>query len=132
MSSSAPYAIEVEHEFAAAHAILILGEREKVHGHNWRVAVSVGGDRLDGEELLCDFHLVERCLRTITEPFSNAHLNETPPFDRVNPTAEALARHVAVELAGLLAIACPAVHVEWVRVTEAPRCSAVVRMNRNA
>jgi 6-pyruvoyltetrahydropterin/6-carboxytetrahydropterin synthase len=126
----APFALEVECEFAAAHAILLLGERERLHGHNWRVVVSVGGDRLDGEELLCDFHAVERVLARVVAPFRDGNLNEIPPFDRVNPTAEALARHVAHELSAELPRAAPGVHLEWVRVTEAPRCTAVVRLPR--
>lgn len=124
----APFALEVECEFAAAHAIVLLGERERIHGHNWRVVVSVAGKRLDGEELLCDFHAVERMLAEIVAPFRDGNLNETPPFDRVNPTAEAVARHVAAELSSRLCRNIPTVHLEWVRVTEAPRCTAVVRL----
>ena len=51
-SLSHPFALEVESEFAAAHAIMIGGVREPMHGHNWRVVVCVGGAKLDGEELL--------------------------------------------------------------------------------
>ncbi|MFM1803753.1 MAG: hypothetical protein RL136_632 [Planctomycetota bacterium] len=127
---TSPFALEVEREFAAAHAILLGGVREKLHGHNWRVVVSVAGDRLDQEELLCDFHAVEGMVDALVAPFRDANLNETAPFDRINPTAEAVARHVADGLASALATAMPAVHVEWVRVTEAPRCTAVVRMPR--
>jgi 6-pyruvoyltetrahydropterin/6-carboxytetrahydropterin synthase len=127
---AAPYALEVECEFAAAHAILLGGVRERLHGHNWRVVISIAGDRLDREELLCDFHLVERLLSETIAPFRDGNLNETPPFDRVNPTAEAVARFVATELTERLARAIPAVQLEWVRVTEAPRCTAIVRMTR--
>lgn len=126
-SPPATFAIEVEASFAAAHAIVLGGERERLHGHNWRVQVSVAGDSLDGELLLCDFHAVEGMLAAIVAPFQDGNLNETPPFDRMNPTAEALARHVASQLAGRLGAHDPRVHVEWVRVTEAPNCIAVVR-----
>lgn len=124
------YAIEVETSFAAAHAIVLAGERERVHGHNWRVQVSIAGERLDREELLCDFHALEAHLREITAPFRDGYLNETPPFDRINPTAEALARHVARELSVRVASMAPGLHVEWARVTEAPNCIAVARMAR--
>ena len=107
-----------------------MGERERLHGHNWRVVVSVAGDRLDGEELLCDFHAIERMLGAIVAPFRDANLNETAPFDRVNPTAEAVARYIGAELAAALIRTTPTVHLEWVRVTEAPRCTAVVRLAR--
>ncbi|MCE2884424.1 MAG: 6-carboxytetrahydropterin synthase [Planctomycetaceae bacterium] len=125
-----PYALEVECEFAAAHAIILAGERERLHGHNWRVVVSVAGERLDGEELLCDFHLVERLLGEIVAPFRDGNLNETAPFGRINPTAEALARHIAHALDAALGARVPSVHLEWVRVTEAPRCTAIVRLAR--
>jgi 6-pyruvoyltetrahydropterin/6-carboxytetrahydropterin synthase len=126
----APFSLEVEVEFAAAHAIVLMGERERLHGHNWRVVVSVAGDRLDGEELLCDFHAIERMLGAIVAPFRDGNLNETAPFDRVNPTAEAVARYIGAELAAALIRTTPTVHLEWVRVTEAPRCTAVVRLAR--
>ena len=129
-SQPATYAIEVETSFAAAHAIVLGGVRERLHGHNWRVQVSVGGDSLDGELLLCDFHAVEGMLSAIIAPFRDGNLNETPPFDRMNPTAEALARHVAEALSARLKAADPRVHLEWVRVTEAPNCIAVVRLPR--
>lgn len=128
------FALEVECEFAAAHAILLNGIRERLHGHNWRVVVSVVGDRLDDEELLCDFHEVERMLQAIVAPFRDSNLNETPPFDRVNPTAEAVARHIATQLSAQLSERrsreTPTVFLEWVRVTEAPRCTAVLRFYR--
>ncbi len=123
----AAYSLEVEAEFAAAHAIVLGGERERVHGHNWRAVASVGGRRLAGEELRCDFHLVERRLDEAVAPFRNGDLNATPPFDRINPTAEAVARHLGEALARGLVEKAPGVRVEWVRVTEAPRCTAVVR-----
>jgi 6-pyruvoyltetrahydropterin/6-carboxytetrahydropterin synthase len=119
------FAIEVETQFSAAHAILLAGERETLHGHDWRVVVSLAGERLDGEELLCDFHAAERMLAEVVAPFVGRNLNDTPPFDRINPTAEALARHIADELDARLVT--QRVCLEWVRVTEAPRCTAVVR-----
>lgn len=126
-ATAATFALEVETEFCAAHAIVIGGVRESLHGHNWRVVVSVGGPGLDGEELLCDFHAVERMLAAAVAPFRDRNLNDTAPFDRVNPTAEAVARHIADALETGLARVAPGVRLEWVRVTEAPRCTAIVR-----
>lgn len=123
------YEITVETEFAAAHAIVMAGQREPVHGHNWRVAVSVEGDFLDDDGLLCDFHAIEASLREIVRPFHNRDLNATAPFDRVNPTAELVARHIADALDAAIPArdAARGVRVAWVRVTEAPGCAAVYR-----
>lgn len=112
-------------EFAAAHAIVIGGEREPVHGHNWRVRAVVAGRELDGDGLLCDFHEVERELRSIVERHHNRSLNETPPFDRVNPTAEHVAREIGAELRRRLSGRLgKGVRVSRVSVTEAPGCEA--------
>lgn len=120
------YRLTVETEFAAAHAIMLRGEREPLHGHNWRVTVTLAGPTLDDEGLLCDFHAIEGALRTATERIHNRNLNEVPPFDRVNPTAELVAKHLAEAVAEGIpsADAARGVRVESVRVTEAPGCTA--------
>ncbi len=120
------FRLTVETEFAAAHAIVMRGEREPIHGHNWKVTACVVGHTLDDDGLLCDFHAVEASLRKATERFHNRNLNEIPPFDRTNPTAELVAKHLAEAIAGSIpaADASRGVRVEWVRVTEAPGCSA--------
>lgn len=116
------FQLELETEFSAAHAIVIAGVRERVHGHNFRVRFVVEGERLDADGLLCDFHAVERWIEEIVGPFRDGDLNATPPFDRVNPTAERIAEHLGVSLGRRL----PAgVRVASVRVTEATRCAAV-------
>jgi 6-pyruvoyltetrahydropterin/6-carboxytetrahydropterin synthase len=115
------YLLELETEFSAAHAIVLRGERERTHGHNFRVTVAVAGDRLDEDGLLCDFHLLEARLAAAVAPFRDGDLNATPPFDRINPTAEQIARHLGERLAEAL----PAgLRVDRVRVTEATGCAA--------
>jgi 6-pyruvoyltetrahydropterin/6-carboxytetrahydropterin synthase len=115
------YELEIRRRFSAAHAISMRGVREPVHGHDWEVTVTVGGDRLDGDGLLCDFHDLEGRIDAIVRPMDSRHLNETPPFDRINPTAE----HVAKFIADTLGPQVPeGVRVLSVRVTEAPGCAA--------
>jgi len=120
------HVLTVKAEFAAAHAIVMNGQREPVHGHNWRVTASVEGPELDADGLLADFHLIERSLGEICGRLHNANLNETPPFDRINPTAERVAMHVAERLGEVVAAHCPiGVRVRSVGVTEAPGCEAI-------
>lgn len=115
------FTLSIEAEFCAAHAIVMRGVREPVHGHNWKVTAVVAGDRLDADGLLCDFHAVQAVLAAAIAPFHNGNLNDTPPFDRVNPTAEHVARHIAGALGKGLSLG---VAVRSVRVTEAPGCAA--------
>ncbi len=122
------YEITVEDEFCAAHAIVIRGEREPLHGHNWRVRVTLAGRELDADGLLLDFHALERIVRQTIDPFRDRNLNETAPFDRTNPTAEQVARHIAESVGRAVCSLVPAgVRVASVWLTEARGCSVVYR-----
>lgn len=115
------YELTISTEFCAAHAIVVQGQREPLHGHNWRVRVVVGGPELDPDGLLVDFHLVERLLRETVADWDNRNLNETPPFDRINPTAEQVARVIGERIGDMLP---PGVRLLSAGVTEAPGCVA--------
>ncbi|RMH26443.1 MAG: 6-carboxytetrahydropterin synthase [Planctomycetota bacterium] len=125
------FEISVESVFSAAHAIRVAGAHEPLHGHDWRVRVTIAADRLDDDGLVCDFHLIERALGDVVGPLRNRPLNETPPFDRLNPTAEHVAWHIGRRLIEALADALPAhTRLGAVEVTEAPGCAAVFRPDR--
>ena len=123
------FEISVQTEFCAAHALTIAGQKEPVHGHNWRVTATLVGETLDSDGLLCDFHQVEAALAEVIAPFKNADLNRTPPFTDVNPSAENVARYIATALQIKLKHDGPA-RVRSVRVTEATGCAATFRLPR--
>lgn len=119
------FTVQVTHEFCAAHTISILGTQEPIHGHNFITTAAISGESLDDDGLLCDFHTVQAQLIEICTPFTNQNLNETPPFDRLNPTAELIAKHIADQLAGRLdETLSPHAKVHSVTITEAPNCKA--------
>lgn len=119
------YEISIGHEFCAAHALSIIGHRETLHGHNFRVTAVIAGDTLDDDGLLCDFHTVHDQLLELCKPYENANLHDHPPFDKLNPTAEHIAKVIADGLADRLDEAlAPAARVHRVTVTEAPGCAA--------
>ena len=129
------FEITVQTEFAAAHALSISGVREPIHGHNWRVTVTLSGRTLDSDGLLCDFHTVEDVLREIVGPWHNNNLNVLPPFGGrgggLNPSAENVARHIADVLEDRLGAALgPLAWVSSVGVSEAPGCVATYRPDR--
>jgi 6-pyruvoyltetrahydropterin/6-carboxytetrahydropterin synthase len=118
------FELVVERSFPASHAVTVRGVPEAAHDHLWRVAVTVRGRALDDDGLLCDFHLVEGLLDEVIGPLRGADLNRVPPFDRANPSAEAVARHIARRIAPAL----PAgVALRSVAVTEARGCTAIYR-----
>ncbi len=76
------------------------GTPEPIHGHNWRVRVSVDADELDGRGLVTDLDGVRRLLEEVLDPLDHVHLNDVSGFDRASVSAEHLARHVFEEMAG--------------------------------
>ena len=113
------FELTVQRDFLATHAITIAGVPETPHEHRWSVSVVVGGDGLDADGLLCDFHEVQRAIDAVIDPFRDGDLNEIPPFDKLNPTAENVAKHISE----LLSVP-PGVELRSVSVTEAPGCVA--------
>jgi len=92
--------ISQETVVAAAHQLrLAPGEGERLHGHNWRIKVTVRAQRLDDRGFVVDFNDLGATLRAQVEPYEHVFLNEIPPFDDVNPTAENIARVIADDLA---------------------------------
>jgi 6-pyruvoyltetrahydropterin/6-carboxytetrahydropterin synthase len=127
------FEVRVERVFCAAHALVIGGARETLHGHNWRVRVTIAGPALDADGLLVDFHAVERLLDEIIGPMHNANLHDVPPFDTVSPSAERVAEQIGARMrAGvdvLTMATSPRPRVVSVEVTEAPCCVATWRAN---
>lgn len=115
------FELSVQRVFSAAHALILGGQRETLHGHDWRLTIVVAGPRLNPEGLLCDFHALEVAVDAIIAPFQNANLNEVEPFTRLNPSAEHVVQHIAHQLAGVLP---QGVSLRRVSVTEAPGCEA--------
>ncbi len=119
------FRLRVQSEFCAAHALVIGGEREPLHGHNWRVEAVVEGSKLGPDGLLCDFHAVEGALAGVIEPLHNADLDDVEPLRGLNPTAELVARVICEGLVRALEGRLPpGARVTAVSVTEAPGCRA--------
>ena len=88
------FEVSVEHTFAAAHALRgYKGKCENLHGHNYRVRVTVEGGELNSIGILVDFVDIKRLLRESIEYLDHRFVNELPPFDTVNPTAENMAKY---------------------------------------
>jgi 6-pyruvoyltetrahydropterin/6-carboxytetrahydropterin synthase len=118
------YEVRQETTVASAHQLRDApGEGERLHGHNWRIVAFVRCDALDGRAMVVDFNDLGEALRRIAAPYEHALLNEIAPYDRINPTAESIARVVADALAAKLDDA--RVRVHRVEVWETESCAAV-------
>jgi len=125
------YEVSVEETFAAGHALRgYRGQCEKVHGHNYRVRAVIQGERLDSNGLLVDFVELKRVLRAIVERLDHVFLNDQPPFDQINPTAENMARYFYEQLSQGLAGLAPEnlVRLAEVKIWETDTATATYRL----
>lgn len=98
-SNFVPFDIATTRTFSAAHQLRLGdGSLEALHGHNWRVRVTVSADRLDRVGLVMDFHELERLVDEVISTMHNRHLNDLDVFELMNPSAENVALHVAQSL----------------------------------
>ena len=121
------FEVSVEHTFAAGHALRnYRGKCENVHGHNYRVQVTLRGEKLDSTGMLADFVELKRILRAISEPLDHVFINDLPPFTELNPTAENMAWYFCEKLQEQLGLDNP-VEVAEVKVWETDIQSAMYR-----
>lgn len=93
------YEIVVEQHFEAAHFLRgYQGKCENIHGHRYSVIVRLKAVRLNDIGLAYDFTDVKRHLKGILTRFDHTSLNDIPPFDKINPSAENIARMFFEEL----------------------------------
>ena len=92
--------LTIREEFAAAPALRhYQGKCETLHGHNYAVEMIVEGRTLTPDtELVVDFTLLKKELRSELALLDHQNLNELSPFDTVNPSSENLARYLYQKL----------------------------------
>lgn len=121
------FEITIEETFAAGHALRNYhGKCENVHGHNYRCQVMVEGADLDDIGLLVDFVELKKVVHGVLDKLDHQWLNEYPPFDKLNPSAENMARYIYEQVSGNLKPR-PDVKVGWVKLWETDTASAVYR-----
>ncbi len=122
------FEVSVEQTFAAGHALRnYKGKCENVHGHNFKVQVTIEGDRLDDTGLLVDFIDLKNLMGAVIGRLDHQFLNEVAPFDVKNPSAENIAEYFHQEMTvGLLNTPVP-VSIREVKVWETEIQSASYR-----
>ena len=89
------FELSVEVSFAAAHQLRgYQGKCENMHGHNWRVQVTVIAQELNNIDIAIDFHDLKRLAREVIAPLDHAYLNDLFPFTEKNPSSENIAKWI--------------------------------------
>ena len=95
------YRISVEGHFDAAHYLRNYdGKCEKLHGHRYKVIVTVKTKKLNEIGLAYDFTDLKRHLGEVLAQFDHNCVNDVPPFDKLNASAENIARTIYDQLKG--------------------------------
>lgn len=83
------YKITVWSEFSAAHFLReYKGNCEKLHGHNWKVSLTISSKRLTSKGIVIDFKDLRKMLGEVLKELDHSYLNELSSFKKNNPTSE--------------------------------------------
>ncbi|MDD5561960.1 MAG: 6-carboxytetrahydropterin synthase QueD [Candidatus Omnitrophica bacterium] len=93
------YSLKVEGAFSSAHNLRgYKGKCEDLHGHNWRVEISIQSEELDNIGMVLDFKYLKSKLNAVLEKMDHKYLNKLSYFKKVNPTSENIAEYIYNQL----------------------------------
>lgn len=97
---SALYTLKIVTDFAAAHFLRNYdGKCARLHGHNWKIELEVKATSLNEVGMGIDFQDMKTELKGLLGGLDHYNLNDIPPFDQINPTAENLATFIYQRMA---------------------------------
>lgn len=113
------FEVTVGSEFDAAHYLRgYRGKCEALHGHRYRVQVTLDCIQLDDIGLAYDFTVLKGHLREILGEYDHTCLNDRSPFKETNASAENIALDIYRQLQPKVEV--PGVKVKLVEVWESP------------
>jgi len=129
MTGGGVFLLSAETTFSAAHSLPGCGMCENLHGHNWRVrlTVRVEESKIDSSGMGVDFLDIERIAKQAVQDFDHAYLNDLEAFSELRPTAESIARELFVRSARQLEKESSIASVAEIEVWEMPEYRAVYR-----
>jgi 6-pyruvoyltetrahydropterin/6-carboxytetrahydropterin synthase len=117
------YLLTIRTSFAAAHNLMnYQGDCENLHGHNWKVEVSVTASELDKAGLGIDFKVLKREAGVVINELDHKYLNDNPAFRDISPSSEHIAKYLYQHISARLN--SDTVKVESITVWESDNASA--------
>jgi len=93
------YEVTIIKSFSAAHLLAEIGGKcEELHGHNFKVEVTVAAKELNSHGLLIDFRFLKKVLDEILDDIDHKHLNSLTSFAGINPSAENIAKYICEKM----------------------------------
>ncbi len=116
------FEVKVRGDFAAAHILRgYEGNCKNLHGHTWKVEVTIPSPTLDSIGMVMDFKVVKKKLKELLDRLDHIYLNGLPAFQEINPTTENLAKYIFEEFSK----ECQPLVIKQVQVWESDLCSVV-------
>jgi 6-pyruvoyltetrahydropterin/6-carboxytetrahydropterin synthase len=89
------YRVTVLSHFSGAHRLRHLhGKCEELHGHNWKIEVSVVSNRLNKEGVVIDFNILKQKMEKVLKTLDHTFLNNLPYFSGREPSSENIAKYI--------------------------------------
>jgi len=89
------YDLMIESQFSSAHQLRgYKGKCEALHGHNWRVQITVSSDNLNDIGIMVDFHDLKDISGEVISSLDHSFLNDVFPFTEINPSSENIAKWI--------------------------------------
>jgi len=87
------FELQVDDTFDSAHALRgYKGSCENIHGHTWKIQISLKGDNLNSIGILHDFRDIREKLGSVVKYLDHKFLNDLEEFQEINPSSENIAK----------------------------------------
>lgn len=125
----AHYLLSAEATFSAAHTLPDVEMCSRLHGHNWRVrlTVRVEENSLSKTGMGVDFRIIEDIAKSTVADFEHQYLNDLEPFKGYTPSAERLAKVICSGARDRLIAADQNAAIDQIEVWEMPQYRVVYR-----
>ena len=89
------YNVTVVSHFSGAHRLRCLqGRCEHLHGHNWKIEVTVASTGLRRDGIVIDFGVLKQHVEKVLKTLDHSYLNDHPYFSKREPSSENIARYI--------------------------------------
>lgn len=97
------FILKITTDFSSAHSLRDYpGDCSRFHGHNWDIEISVCSKALNKIGMAIDFRKIKEKVKIVTKRLDHRYLNDIAPFDKINPTAENIAKYIFEEVEKLI------------------------------
>jgi len=109
------FELTIKADLASAHFLNgYQGDCQNLHGHTWKVELTVIHDKLDVVGMVVDFKIIKQQLKDFLKNIDHVCLNDLPYFKRVPPSTENIAKYIYDQFGKI----CHPLKVKRVRVWE--------------